>query len=150
MTYLPDINVWIALAVAEHIHFKPATAWFQERIEAAHDAIAFCRVTQMGFLRLLTRSTVMGSDALTPAQAWDFFDKLRSEGRLFFADEPSGLESNWRSITRHRHSLAAASWTDAYLAAFAATSGFSLVTFDRGLARQPGIQVRLLTPPRFT
>lgn len=28
MIYLPDVNVWIALAIAEHVHHKPAQGWF--------------------------------------------------------------------------------------------------------------------------
>jgi predicted nucleic acid-binding protein len=104
----------------------------------------------MGFLRLLTSLKAMGKDMLTPGQAWDFLDGLRDEQKIIFADEPSDLELEWRGITHGRHSLAAGSWTDTYLAAFAVTAGYTLVTFDRGLARRTSVQVRCLTPRRPT
>ena len=64
MIYLPDINVWIALAVAEHVHYEPAAEWLREPLDSSSkDEIAFCRVTQMGFLRLLTSPKAMGKDA---------------------------------------------------------------------------------------
>ncbi len=51
MTYLPDINVWIALAAEKHIHHPAARYWFAN----LHDErLTFCRLTQLGFLRLLT------------------------------------------------------------------------------------------------
>src|ERR1700681_4401457 len=141
MIYLPDINVWIALAVAEHVHYEPAAVWFQEPLESAsNDKIAFCRVTQMGFLRLLTSPKAMGKDALTPAKAWDFLDGLRDEPKIIFAGDPMDLEFEWRNLTHGRSSIAAGSWTDAYLAAFAATAGYTLVTLDRGLARRAGFR----------
>ncbi len=151
MIYLPDINVWIALAVAEHVHYEPAAEWLREPLDSSSkDEIAFCRVTQMGFLRLLTSPKAMGKDALTPGQAWDFLDGLRDEQKIIFVEEPTDLELEWRSITHGRHSIAAGSWTDAYLAAFAVTAGYTLVTFDRGLARRIGVQARCLSPRRPT
>jgi uncharacterized protein len=141
MIHLPDINVWIALAVAEHVHYEPAAEWLREPLDSSSkDEIAFCRVTQMGFLRLLTSPKAMGKDALTVGQAWDFLDGLRNQQKFIFADEPSNLELEWRSPTHGRHSIATGSWTDAYLAAFAATAGYTLATFDRGLARRVGVQ----------
>jgi uncharacterized protein len=151
MIHLPDINVWIALAVAEHVHYEPAAEWLREPLDSSSkDEIAFCRVTQMGFLRLLTSPKAMGKDALTVGQAWDFLDGLRNQQKFIFADEPSNLELEWRSPTHGRHSIATGSWTDAYLAAFAATAGYTLATFDRGLARRVGVQVRCLTSLRTT
>ncbi len=51
MIYLPDVNVWIALAADKHIHHSVAKRWFTN-IQA--DQVLFCRITQLGFLRLLT------------------------------------------------------------------------------------------------
>lgn len=66
MIYLPDVNVWIALAIAEHVHHKPAQGWF----DSSEGGVVFCRVTQMGLLRILTNQHALGTDALTPAHAW--------------------------------------------------------------------------------
>jgi predicted nucleic acid-binding protein len=56
MTYLPDVNVWIALAAERHIHHLPARQWFNA---IGDERLAFCRITQLGFLRLLTNKHVM-------------------------------------------------------------------------------------------
>ncbi len=51
MTYLPDVNVWIALAAERHAHHMRAREWFAT---LADERLVFCRITQLGFLRLLT------------------------------------------------------------------------------------------------
>jgi toxin-antitoxin system PIN domain toxin len=139
MTCLPDVNVWIALTVAEHVHHGPAKQWFESH---EHEQIAFCRVTQMGFLRLLTNPRVMG-EALTPERAWNVLDAVCRDDRIFFSAEPPGLEAIFRESTRRRQG-GVNFWTDAYLSAFASAAGFTLVTFDAGYARHKGVRVQLL------
>ena len=46
----PDVNVWFALAVADHPHHRPALAWWNEESALA----GFSRLTQLGLRRLLT------------------------------------------------------------------------------------------------
>ena len=60
MTYLPDVNVWIAMYSPGHAHHLAALDWFNGSSESD---LLFCRVTQMGFLRLLTNRHVMGTNA---------------------------------------------------------------------------------------
>jgi hypothetical protein len=141
MTCLPDVNVWVALAVAEHVHHKPAREWFETVLG---DTLAFCRVTQMGLLRLLTNPRVMAGDALTAARAWDLLEAFYSDSRILFAAEPPGLECAWRAATRQRHRAGPNFWTGAYLAAFASTAGHQLVSFDQGFSRFAGLRVRIL------
>ena len=38
MTYLPDVNVWLALAILEHTHHSAAKRWLET---AENDIIAF-------------------------------------------------------------------------------------------------------------
>jgi len=140
MTCLPDVNVWLALTVAEHVHHAAAMQWFET---PEHEQIAFCRVTQMGFLRLLTNPRVMADAALTPERAWNLLDTLLRDIRIFFSAEPLDLETFFRGSTRRRQ-RGVNSWTDAYLSAFASAAGFTLVTFDVGYARHKDIQLRLL------
>ena len=140
MTFLPDVNVWIALTVSGHVHHAAAKTWFDM---SADDSITFCRVTQMGFLRLLTNPHVMSGDALTADRAWGLFDALMRDTRIRFAAEPPGLDAHFRQSTQHRRS-GAGFWTDAYLAAFVTAAGFTLVTFDSAFARVPHLRLRLL------
>ena len=141
MTYLPDVNLWIALTVGEHVQHEPAKNWFAS---VANDTIAFCRVTQMGFLRLLTNPRVMQSDALTAAQSWRLLRQLRTNDRIIFTPEPSELEPAWQRMTAAR-TTPANFWTDTYLAAFAETAGCTLVTFDRGFRKHKDVLVHVLS-----
>ena len=122
-----------------HIHHPAALDWFDRSNE---NRVAFCRVTQMGFLRLLTNGHVMGTNVLTPARAWQAFDDLLRNTRIFFVEEPTDLRE-WRTIM-HRPETGSTGWTDAYLAAFAIGSSFTLVSFDSGFARHRRLAFHLL------
>lgn len=145
MTYLLDVNLWIAVTVAEHVQHDAARAWFEA---VPGDTIAFCRVTQMGFLRLLTNAQVMGDNVFTAEQAWRLLERLRRDEHVLFASEPLGLEQAWRKMTL-AHKTGANSWTDTYLAAFAQATSCTLVTFDRGFAKHKGLALRLLNDAHF-
>lgn len=127
MIYLPDVNVWIALTSNRHVHHTIATEWLQG-IE--QDYLAFCRVSELGFLRLLTNSHVMGSDVLSPAQAWRVYDEWRTDGRVIFLSERTGFSEQWRQLG-NQISGGPNAWTDAYLAAFAGDSNATVITLDR-------------------
>jgi toxin-antitoxin system PIN domain toxin len=139
MTYFPDVNVWVALIVDEHSNASPARHWADE---ATTDWMVVSRVTQMSLLRLLTNPHVLRRDALNAAEAWRWFDELLKRPNIRFIKEPEGIEDIWRTLTAGP--LTSNSWTDAYLAAFARTTGFTLVTFDRGFSRYRNIPLRIL------
>lgn len=82
MIYLPDVNVWVALASDRRVHHKPATVWFDSIQQT--ESVAFCRITEMGFLRLLTNQKVMAEDTLDPKPAWRVYDGLRADSRVVF------------------------------------------------------------------
>lgn len=129
-TFLPDVNVWLALASRRHVHATICSDWLNS-IDS--DQVAFCRVTQMGLLRLLTNESVMGSDVLASRDAWRVYRSMLSDERVEFAPEPFTLEPEWRKLTNQERPTPRI-WTDAYLAAFARNSGMQLVTLDRGAA----------------
>ncbi len=127
----PDINVWLALSTPDHQHFRVAWAWYVAL--PGECILAFCRITQLGLLRLLTTQSVMGPGTLTQAEAWHTYDRWIEAAGAEFAGEPEGLESAFRSLSGTRQA-SPKEWADAYLAAFSDVSGFPLVTFDRALA----------------
>ena len=139
-TCLTDVNVWVALAAERHEHHSRARAWFYSLGE---EEAVFCRVTQMGFLRLLTSRAVMGEDALDPLDAWQRYRYLRLDWRVSFSSEPAGLEQAWVDLMATGRG--ARSWTDAYLAAFAMGHGYTLVSFDQGFSRWKNLSFRLLS-----
>jgi len=97
-SFCPDINVWIALAYDGHEHHHAAAVWF----EGLNEEIAyFCRLTQLGFLRLLTHPTVMRRDVRSQAEAWAAYDALQTDERVSFQEEGDAaeLESVLRKLT---------------------------------------------------
>lgn len=141
-SYFPDINVWIALTYSGHQHHKVATAWFGR---AHSDSVGFCRLTQLGFLRLLTHPSVMGDEVRTQQQAWKAYDLLAEDWRVVFHPEadPEEINEEFRAITETAQS-SPQQWPDAYLVAFARVAGLTLVTFDRALGQLAGHDALLL------
>jgi uncharacterized protein len=140
---LVDVGVWLAAVWGRHLHQPVAADWIGKET----DDIAFCRVTQMGLLRLLSNPAIMAEDAIDRSQAWRVYDQLRADERVVWADEPAELDAVWRAISARddkSHKL----WTDDYLAAFAQASDATLVTLDRNVrARYPSVRVELLLGP---
>jgi uncharacterized protein len=124
----PDINVWIALTYERHVHHLIARKWFEGQEPTSR--VFFCRFTQLGLLRLLTAEVVMGrSEVLTQQQAWRAYDYWLQDERVEYLDEPTGIETYFRDLTRSPQA-APKDWADSYLAAFAAASRLTVVTFD--------------------
>ena len=141
--YLPDLNLWLALAFEVHRHHPLALAWFEA---AESQTCFFCRFTQQGLLRLATNPAIFREDALSMLRAWSCYDRLVADERVSYRDEPADVEECWRQYTvRRRHSHRA--WSDAYLAAFAVAGDLELVTFDRGFRDYRGLRVTVLDDP---
>ncbi len=128
----PDINVWLALLVDDHIHRPAALEWW--RADRSHQ-IAFSRLTQVGVLRLLTTSGAMNGQPLSMAEAWSAHDYLYLDDRVVFLTEPPMLERAFRNAAS-TDQVSPKLWADAYIAAFAEVSQAQVVTFDRALARR--------------
>jgi hypothetical protein len=141
-SYFPDINVWLALAYRGHQRHAIAARWF-ERLQAAQ--VVFSRLTQLGFLRLLTHPAVMREEVKSQQEAWEAYDQLLRDWRVTYypETEPERVESALRTLTATSR-FAHRQWTDAYLAAFARASDLTLVTFDTGLERLAGKDCLLL------
>src|ERR1035438_1886727 len=127
--FLPDVNVWLALASSRHIHAQVCGTWLDS---VDFGTVAFCRVSQMGLLRLLTTEPVMGSDVLSSRDAWRAYRTMLADERIRFVPEPFTLEQEWRKLTAQDRPTPKV-WTDAYLCAFAFAGGMRVVTLDRAL-----------------
>jgi uncharacterized protein len=127
----PDVNVWLALASPEHVHFAAARRWW----EGETGSIVFCRFTQLGFLRLMTTSAAMDGKPLTMRQAWRVHDRLFEDERVGFVSEPAAVEEHFRRYTSGRIA-SPKTWADAWLLATAEASEGKLITLDRALAKR--------------
>ena len=125
----PDINVWVALTYDRHVHHVIARRWFEGLEPTAR--LFFCRITQLGLLRLLSAEVIIGPDHVKNQQeAWTAYDRWLEDERIEMLEEPGGLEAYFRALTRSPHA-APKEWADSYLAAFAISSRLTIVTFDR-------------------
>jgi hypothetical protein len=125
----PDVNVWMALLLENHVHRPTARLWWR----AADATIAFTRFTQIGVLRLLTTAAAMDGKPLSLNQAWRAYDRLFADERVAFMPEPPEVENLFRQNT-HGRTASPKLWADAWLLAFAQSADGILVTFDRALA----------------
>ena len=142
---LCDSNVWLALALSKHVHHGAARDWL-ETVEEPGE-LHFCRSTQQTFLRLLTNAAVFapyGNLPLTNQQAWEAYSALLADYRIdLCGSEPRGLEVHWTSFAL-RASASPKLWMDAYLAAFALTGGYRMVTTDVAFRQFAGLDALVL------
>ncbi len=143
--HLCDGNVWLALALSGHVHHDAARTWLDSIDEPA--SVTFCRATQQTFLRLLTNTAVLapyGNEPLTNIAAWEAYRALIADDRIVLrADEPAGLEAHWRTFAC-RDTASPKLWMDAYLAAFAMSDGYRMVTTDTAFRQFEGLDLLLL------
>jgi uncharacterized protein len=133
---LPDVNVWLALAVEEHPHHGLAKAYWNnlQSSPIAERNLWFCRVTMLGLVRLLAQPKVMGQGVLTLAQAMVVYQNFRAIpgiGLLADADSTDQIFTRFVGDEQLPHRFC----TDAYLAALSESSGARLVTFDDDFKR---------------
>jgi toxin-antitoxin system PIN domain toxin len=141
---LPDVNIWIAMALNGHPFHTASKAWLDGQEESG--SILFCRPTQQGLVRLLTTAAVMrgyGSVALGNTAAWNVFEDFERDTRIRFAHEPPGLEETWKFLAL-RKAPSPKLWMDAYLAAFAIRSGFQLVSADKAFSQFKDLDFHLI------
>ena len=130
-SYLADVNVWLAIAHQPHVHHAVTRDWFHA---LGPDQLFSCRLTQIGLLRLLTTSPVMGDQVKTQAEAWKTVDAFCRNARVQYLHEPSGVTEVFRRLTGEPLPRRGA-WSDAYIAAVAIQAGLTVSTFDRDFLR---------------
>ncbi len=142
--YLADVSVWVALTYNQHLDHSLVRRWFDA---SEDDRLFFCRISQLGLLRLLTNPALMGGDVLSQQEAWRTYDRTRSHPRVGFQAEPEGFESQFRKLTQSPHPRTK-HWSDAYLAALALCADLGVVTLDKTFPRVQGLDVLCLTATR--
>ncbi|MBB6142134.1 hypothetical protein HNQ77_000072 [Silvibacterium bohemicum] len=127
MTFLPDINVLIALIDPMHIHHDPAHDWFAVQ---AHESWATCPTTENGVLRIVGNPAYSNSPGTPSAVATLMTNFCALPGHVFWPDDVSLLDPGKFQTSRL---LASAQTVDTYLLGLARAHGGQLATFDRHL-----------------
>lgn len=127
MTYLPDVNVLIALIDPAHVAHDEAHAWF-ERIGSR--AFATCPLTENGVLRIVGHPKYPNTPG-SPAAVATIVRCIRElRGHVFWPDDLSLMGS---ALVDPQRLSTSAQVTDTYLLALARSHGGQLATFDRRL-----------------
>ena len=114
------------------MHSDAAWTWFSRQED---NRFLFCRLTQLGLLRLLATSAVMGKDVRTIGQTWKVYDRWLEDSRVEIQQEAFELDAAFRTATRSVSRLSSPkALGDCYLLAVSQVTDATLVTFDRGLA----------------
>jgi len=137
---LLDVNVWLALAAEAHPHHSRAAVYWENEAAPVN---AFCRLTQLAFLRHLTNKVIMTDQVLSPSAAWEKYQEFLALPEVVCLAEPAGLDErlgDFCNLGRTSPNL----WTDAYLAAFGKCGALRLVTFDRGFSKFKDLELLIL------
>jgi uncharacterized protein len=138
--FFPDLNVWLALSDQRHTHSARAWEWLNSL--PRDRKLIFSRYTQIGILRLLTNTSVMGHQTLTLRKAWSVYDRWLEDPRVAFYPEPRNLDAGFRRASEPFLTQPASKAVgDCFLLAYASEIEATLVTFDQslqGYARKRG------------
>ena len=134
---IPDVNVLVAAARADHVHHEIARAWLEKALDAAQggESLEVLPAVIASFLRLVTHPRI-------------FVEPTPTENAIAFVDallKCPGVEMpeggrEWPALRElcRAHALAGNDVPDAWIAAHVKTLHGHLVTFDRGFARLLG------------
>jgi len=146
---LPDLNVWLALVVAEHPHHAAARRyWDETRLGPAvvGPQVWFCRSTMLGLVRLLSQPKVMGDGALALGEAHAIYLQLRRTSGVGFVPDTEVADAPLSQRLALAPGLPARLWTDAWLSATADAAGLRLVSFDADFERLAPARLLRLQP----
>lgn len=138
---LLDVNVLVALLRRDSPHHESASRWARDNSGRRGEVVVLAE-TLSSVVRLLSNDRIW-REPTSPDRAVSGMGALIEAlgARVIGADircwrEFAALAGEMRLSTR--------TVPDAFLVAVARTLGARLVTFDRGLARYPGVEVEVL------
>lgn len=143
---LIDTCVWLAVSFEAHpCHHQARRALLHA---TADSPWLWCRASQQSFLRLTSTPTLLnayGTPTATNRDAFNALKALMGLEQVALVEEPPGLMACWMRLSC-LDQAAPKRWMDAYLAAFAITGNWRLITLDREfLAFAPeGLDLQLM------
>ncbi len=139
-----DANVLLYAVDSASAHHERSFAWL-ERSLAGAEAVGFAWVVLLAFIRVGTNPSILPNamsvdEATSQVQAW-----LGAAAAVVV--EPTTRHADLLRGLLVETGAAGNLTTDAHLAALAIEHGAELVSYDRDLARFPGVRHRLPTSP---
>ncbi len=142
-TYLPDVNVLVALLSSKHAHHTRAAKWFES---VGHTSWLTCPITQNGAVRVMSGPR-FSKVSVTAGSMIDSVRSLIHIGKHEFIPDDISLIEN--ALINPSHLLGAQQLTDTYLLALAVQNDAILATLDRHIVAQAvrnGVDHLLLLP----
>jgi len=129
LTSLPDVNVLLSLAWANHPHHNAAHSWFAQNALAGW---ATCLLTQLGFLRLSLNPQIVGVALDCPTALALLAGLMAHPNHQFIDVGPTITATPFDELAPRI--IGHQQVTDAALMHLARFHGMKLVTFDQGTA----------------
>lgn len=138
-TWLPDVNILIALLDPDHVHHDRAHDWFGS-LEKDVDVYLSCPMTQNAVLRIMSHPSYPNTQPLGLVRE-SLASLLTSPQHSFVPDSISLLPQEGDHGTRFLPERLTTSGmvTDSYLLLLAIANDALLATFDRRLQKAPAI-----------
>jgi toxin-antitoxin system PIN domain toxin len=133
-----DVNVLVHAANRNSHRHQAVRDWLGH-VLTAPEPVVIPDVVTTGFVRIVTSPHVMPAP-LTPDQAFALVDWLLSHARTMSVSGDEQTRVSFRRLVMSL-SLRGNDVPDAWIAAIAMTTNATLVTFDRGFRRFPGLRV---------
>jgi uncharacterized protein len=138
MILLPDVNVLVALMWESHLHHVAARRWFAR---IGDDAVATCSVTQTGFVRVSSNTSVL-AEAISVREATAILSVVVNRPNHRLLPDDRGYIDN--PLVPHDRLVGHRQVTDAHLIAIARAHGAHVVTFDNGMKALGDSSVQVL------
>jgi len=140
MSYLADVNVWIALAAEQHVHHLAMVPEYR-----GGESCVLPRYTN-GLSAALDEQACDAREHHESKTSMEIYRVLRADRRIGYLAEPVEFPELWHSYFANFASrvISPNVWTDAYLCAFAHVARLTLVTFDAKIAKREGVSCLVL------
>ena len=126
-SYLPDVNVLVALFDPAHLRHHAGHKWFSKRGKTPW---ATCPITVNGCFRVLCRLAALSSPTPSSDLAQQLRELLALPGRVSFSTQPELTDEARFDLTKiSGHNQC----TDALLVAIAVQHQAKMLTFDRNI-----------------